>query len=419
MKKVLIITVGGSKVPLMKSLESFLPNYLFLICSQQTNKLAVELEEKAKTLVADCEVKFIIIDNPESIQECFEKARRAALQAAEIPQAQVRVDYTGGTKSMSAAAVLATADFRFEYAYTGGEKRDQDNLGRVIDGYEKLYEMPVPLAYLQSSELEHIRQLYSGWNLEAARRYCAHLNLLLGRNLAGEFYKGLEMIMEGFYWWDNFRHETAGRSFSKVDIEVLQSHELSRQDKRLYRFLEGVKKAKTRLEKLNRLCSERENKPSIELSRDLLANADRRAEEGRFDDAILRLYRTIEMTVQATLLEDYGLDTANVPVNQLSKEELQALTSGEAGPQPALKLAMENAVRLLEIRAHRLWKRMEPREAERKKIQQVRNHCYLAHQLAKAADSHKYERFRNYIVEVLFDGVEVENFPIWEPAVKS
>ena len=159
MKKVLICTVGGTLPPLVKSIESFNPELLYLVASRDTIDLAVELKKKAREISSECRVEIEQVENPEALQDCFEKTRKVVLKAASVQDGLVRVDYTGGTKSMSAAAVLATADFRFEYVYTGGEKRDRDNVGRVLDGYEKLLKMPVPLSYLQSSELEHVRQL--------------------------------------------------------------------------------------------------------------------------------------------------------------------------------------------------------------------------------------------------------------------
>jgi len=418
MKNVLILTVGGTLAPLVKSVKTFIPDYIFLIASQDTIDLAVELKKEAKVLSPGCAVEIATVDEPESLQACHEVARKVALKAVDIPDSQIRVDYTGGTKSMSAAAVLATADFHFEYAYTGGERRDRENIGRVLDGYEKLIEMPVPLSYLQGAELEHVRQLYSGWNFDAARQYCEYLGHLLGKTLAGEFYRGLEKVMEGFYWWDNFRHDTAQRAFSKTDLDVLQSHELAIQDKRLKKFLKGVKKSQERLNTLTAVTKGKTVKPSVELARDLLANADRRADEGRFDDAILRLYRIIEMTVQATLLEKYGIETDNVPVNKLSQKEFNVLTAGEPVKRNTLKLSQENAVRLLELKGHPLWTRMAPEEKTRKKIQQVRNYCYLEHQLERAADRNKFDGFRKYVLRVMFEGENAENFPVWRPAVR-
>ena len=51
---------------------------------------------------------------------------------------------------------------------------------------------------------------------------------------------------------------------------------------------------------------------------DLIANAERRYKEGRYDDATARLYRTIELIAQYRLKSKYGIDTSDVDVNKLS-----------------------------------------------------------------------------------------------------
>lgn len=45
---------------------------------------------------------------------------------------------------------------------------------------------------------------------------------------------------------------------------------------------------------------------------DLLANSQRRAYEGRYDDAVARLYRTLELIPQIILEEEYGDYTSSI-----------------------------------------------------------------------------------------------------------
>lgn len=47
-------------------------------------------------------------------------------------------------------------------------------------------------------------------------------------------------------------------------------------------------------------------KPTFALLQDLLANAERRAELGRFDDALARLYRALELAAEADIHERLG-----------------------------------------------------------------------------------------------------------------
>jgi len=52
---------------------------------------------------------------------------------------------------------------------------------------------------------------------------------------------------------------------------------------------------------------EEEGKPTENLLEDLLANAERRAETGRYDDALARLYRALELAAEADLYHRTGI----------------------------------------------------------------------------------------------------------------
>ena len=52
---------------------------------------------------------------------------------------------------------------------------------------------------------------------------------------------------------------------------------------------------------------------------DLWHNAERRASQGRFDDAVARLYRLIEWTAQWQLRTRHDINTADIPADKLPK----------------------------------------------------------------------------------------------------
>lgn len=51
---------------------------------------------------------------------------------------EVIVDYTGGTKVMALALVLATIKYGGDYAYINGTERSKDGVGIVVPGTEKV-----------------------------------------------------------------------------------------------------------------------------------------------------------------------------------------------------------------------------------------------------------------------------------------
>lgn len=62
------------------------------------------------------------------------------------------------------------------------------------------------------------------------------------------------------------------------------------------------------------------NEATEELVHDLMANARRRGREGRYGDAVARLYRAIEAMAQHRLDSEYGIKTSGVPYDQVPEE---------------------------------------------------------------------------------------------------
>ena len=64
---------------------------------------------------------------------------------------------------------------------------------------------------------------------------------------------------------------------------------------------------------------------------DIFLNAERRAEEGKFDDAVARLYRLTEMIAQARLAA-HGIDTSDVDITKVPGN-LHAELEGHRNPR--------------------------------------------------------------------------------------
>jgi hypothetical protein len=89
-----------------------------------------------------------MIANAENLETCYEKA----LQCAELvleggrSAAEVVVDFTGGTKAMTAALTLATVGNGFTFSYVGGRERSKEGRGVVTTGSERIVRRRDPFA---------------------------------------------------------------------------------------------------------------------------------------------------------------------------------------------------------------------------------------------------------------------------------
>jgi CRISPR-associated protein (TIGR02710 family) len=80
---------------------------------------------------------------------------------------------------------------------------------------------------------------------------------------------------------------------------------------------------------------------------DLINNARRRIEEGKYDDATARLYRACEMLAQWRLASSHGIDSANVDLSKVpngSKHWLETCRS----PKGDIHVGLRKAYRLLD-----------------------------------------------------------------------
>lgn len=139
--RVLLMTVGGSPEPLRHSLAHSRPEGVVFVASTATLPIVQDLVGR---LPAGTWHETVFVRHHEDLLACLE-ASRAALALVLDRHAnphELLVDFTGGTKAMSAAVVLATHATGCGYAYVGGDARTKDGVGIVLDGHNALRVVP-------------------------------------------------------------------------------------------------------------------------------------------------------------------------------------------------------------------------------------------------------------------------------------
>lgn len=133
MSRVLLVTIGGSFQPIVTAIRSLEPDRVIFIASdgEKGSKSQVigaytpceirrgaEIIERLPNIPTQVELgdKFkperdlILIQNPDNLGECYLGATKCIRELQQNPSAEIVADYTGGTKTMSAALVLAVVD---------------------------------------------------------------------------------------------------------------------------------------------------------------------------------------------------------------------------------------------------------------------------------------------------------------------
>ncbi|ARV60587.1 hypothetical protein BZZ01_19930 [Nostocales cyanobacterium HT-58-2] len=156
MPKTLLVTVGGSFQPIVTAIYSLQPDRVIFIASDgdKGSKSQVigegtpcevrrgsEVIERLPNIPTQVDLgerfqpqrDLVLIQNPDNLSECYLKIQRCIhhLQQ-ETPDHEILADYTGGTKTLSAALVLAAVDCGISLYLTIASTRE--NLVKVERG---------------------------------------------------------------------------------------------------------------------------------------------------------------------------------------------------------------------------------------------------------------------------------------------
>ncbi|MBM4200854.1 MAG: TIGR02710 family CRISPR-associated protein [Gammaproteobacteria bacterium] len=310
----LVCTVGGSHQPIVTAIETLAPCFVCFICSGRdpaTGKPGSETQilgqgKVIKAHPADphpslpniptlaglatdrYQVECVPADDLDQVHAKCSHVFGALRER--FPDATLLADYTGGTKTMTAGLVLAALDAGVELSLVTGNRAD---LVKVRDGSQALASANVEGVRLQRDMGNCLRAWEQYGYAEAAAGLAS---LAVPRASANRscLLRARE-LSRAFAAWDRFDHAAALTCLQdyagKLDVGE--------------RALIGV---------LQRLLDPRsEAKRTAALLLDLYRNAERRAAQGRYDDAVGRVYRLIEWTAQWLLKRDFDIDTADVP----------------------------------------------------------------------------------------------------------
>lgn len=317
----MVATVGGSPDQLVRSILQHRPAALVFVHTPQTfphTDLVLEKGQKAGWSILPSMVHRLEIEDGESLGDCVKTIGRARQRVQEWAAKdqmdhphRVVAEFTGGTKCMSAALVLHARLWPCTFSYVGGNYRTKDGMGTVVPGHEKVLQAENPWELLGFQSLEEYTGLFNEGSFRAASMQADRTKRLVGPEMKHRF-EALLQLAQAYDHWDGFRHNEA---FIKLDKELPKysdaltallgepRHEYLRKKLREHR---GI---------LEKLTGESQiHLGGRRLVADLLANAARRLESGRPDDAIARAYRAIEATGHLTLAESHGIN-ANQPVD--------------------------------------------------------------------------------------------------------
>jgi CRISPR-associated protein (TIGR02710 family) len=338
-----LVSVGGSPAPVLHVLRQHRPAHVWYFCSAGSRANADDIQRQLDWHPAP---RFIEVERFEELGPCYRELRRkipGILAETKVPPTEVLVDYTGGTKTMSAALVLAAAELFQQFSYVGGEQREKGGLGIVLDGKERALYQGNPWRELAIREVERARDLWAGCQFETAAKVLRHVAPRVPVPLRFEALATLAEGMAARHRLDfpkatGLFHQAIGRLRPIFEANPTAS---------------PLPLAEHALQ-LCQACAADAASPT--LLRELLDNTLRTAAQGRYEDAAARLYRAMEMQAQLWLADATGglftngrckpENTAQLP------DTLKALRFCQPDDRGEIKLSLEQSFLALAALGH-------------------------------------------------------------------
>ena len=318
---ILLCTVGGAHRPILKAIESVSPRYVCFFCTDRdpttrqlgskhqvtgTGNIIKDQPSDSRPTLPNIPTQADLKDNefgfetiPADDLDGAYVAIRGVIErlVKKFPNARIVADYTGGTKTMTAAlvsAVLERNDVALQLV-TGA----RPDLGRVQGDTAQAVEASITGVRLQRTMALHL----AGWRRFAYREAAEGLaNIRVAANAPGlEKLVLLRSLSQAFACWDDFNHQEAS--------DLIQTY--APRVSKFYPWMLGTIK-------LLKCQDDPKREPACLY--DLWLNAERRATQGRFDDAVARWYRLMEWTAQWQLRIQEGVETADFPRDKLPPE---------------------------------------------------------------------------------------------------
>lgn len=360
--KILIATVGGSPEPVINAINHVSPDFVFFVCSEKgpaQRSSIVVVHDQILPVVGQIPHEIVMVP-PDDLVNCYKtiEAIGERIEKREKNLEKVIANYTGGTKTMSVAlALVALMRKDWELQLNIGPRIE---LFRIHSGdfpvLQPKIEILIDMA--QKAIDEAVNDFRYSDAVSIIEEIC---QLQISGEKRSELLK-IRTLCLAFDAWDRFDHD---RAYEHLRAYADEFHE-----------------------HIKYLAHLRVKEGRYELVGDLLRNSERRAYQKRYDDAVARLYRALELFAQLRLREHFkGEDNQReeqhgsiVLMSHMLPESLREKYSSfdEKGK---LKLGLDKSYELLFDLGDAVGNKYMERKNALLDILKLRNNSILAHGL--------------------------------------
>ena len=367
---------------LYSTINKIYPNYVVFFASQRSKHTINYIEELFKKdndeFILNEDYEIISIEVIDDFNSCFEafESKIWELDYSTDKNYEIIMDYTSGTKTMSAAMACCGMFYSKDLISIGGDRSTGEvSAGTEIINYQNLYKIYDKFALMR------IRNNFN------SNRFMPCINILNHIVDLSIHKDSLLNLCKAYYSWDNMEFEKAYEHLIKVDIKEIEFAEIRRDIKKNLNALGNIVKSKS------------VNLKNCYILASLINNSIRKAEEYKYDDAIARLYRSFELIAQIELTK-YNIKSSDIDIsvlkeNKVSDEFIEDLEKTiEDGK---IRIGLSKDFLLLNELGNDLGKYYVENESLIKNTTQKRNNSILAHGL----ESQTKEDFDHFLEIVL------------------
>ena len=286
------------------SINKIYPDYIVFFASELSKNTIDYVNELFEAdndeFIEGEDYEVVILEDIDSFNSCFEAIEEKVwkLDILSEDNPEIIMDYTSGTKTMSAAMACCGMFYSKDLiTIIGDRKNGVVSLGTESIHYQNLYKVYDKISLMRVRNHFNANRFYTASEI---------LEKVVDTNIHKE---ELINLVKAYYAWDNMNFEEAYDYLTKVNLQSFEVSEIKDELKINLKALGAI------------VRSPHENLKNCYILASLINNSIRRADEYKYDDAIARLYRAFELIAQIRLSK-YTVNSSDIDIDLLLEKNV-------------------------------------------------------------------------------------------------
>lgn len=311
MSKALILSVGMSVESEIFAIKEINPGWVAFVCTHGSRKKLDEIVEQTGLQPSQYQT-FEVTDDALKIGDLVAQAHAAYQWVREKvgPKGEVTINPTAGRKWMSTGMTLFAGQTVAKIVYVDVDFKG----GKPVPETMRIVRLGNPDDSTGFLKAQEPVVLFNRGDFEGAVQGFAQLQPTLAA--PRRLYSGLRDVSAALVVWERFEHYAKKKRhkslFSAVKEVKEAALELNMTD--LVQWSGEVETLARRIERV-----QQGDKPSLDAVADLYHNAQRKLRQGRYEDAVARLYRALEAIAQ-WMLHQKNVNSSKVDWSMIPEE---------------------------------------------------------------------------------------------------